>query len=110
MRKYKFNLKLPVSGLDYENYKIVELGDKYAKINGIRDLNGIREFVLSSKHKRYDFSMEIESIWHYNKSKKEFKIKRVFVEIDIFDILVEPFTLPQSHINTLKKWLDEQSS
>jgi hypothetical protein len=108
MKQCKFDLSVPISGLDFDAYNIIILGDKFAKILDIKEEDENYRILLRSNHKRYDFKMEIESIWEFSKKKITFKLIQVLIDVSIFDLLSETYAIPDSHINTLKKWYEEK--
>lgn len=107
MGKCKFNLKVDVIGADVEKYSIVKLGGKYAKIKKVYDEDDRYVLTLESRHKNRDFIMFIETIWTISKRRKTFEIISNVVSIDLFGIDWTIYVIPDSHINTLKKWYAE---
>lgn len=108
MKKCKFDLKIPVDGLNFNIYKTITLGDKFAKILDIKKEDETYRILLKSEHKRHDFKMEIESIWSLSVKKGIFKLIQVIVDVGIFDLLSETYAIPESHMATLKKWYEEK--
>jgi hypothetical protein len=108
MKKCKFDLSIPVLGLDFDTYDVINLGDKFAKILDIKEIDETYRILLNSSYKRYDFKLEIESIWDFNIKKNVFKLTQVLVELAVFDLLSETYAIPESHISTLKKWYENK--
>jgi len=109
MGRCRFNLNLDVYGLPINKYETIRLGDKYAKIIDVDETEKEYKIILESRHKNRDFFMTVETIWDLNKGRKTFKISKAFLEIKIFDIVVEVHAIPESHFNTLKKWYKEMN-
>lgn len=108
MGRCRFNLDMDVYGLPYNKYNIVKIGDKYAKIVKILDETDGYRFVLESRHKNKDFLMVIETVWYLPRERVTFKIEKSVMEIEIFDVVQELYAIPESHINTLKRWYSKQ--
>jgi len=94
-------------GADVDKYSIVRLGGKYAKIKAVHDEDNRYVLTLESRHKNRDFIMFIETIWVIQKRRKTFSIISDVVSIDLFGIDWAIYVIPDSHINTLKKWYAE---
>jgi len=87
MVKCRFGMKTNILGLDITHYKFIKLGDKYAKLMDHHNEDGLHIFTLSSRHKKNDFVMEIETIWELKEGKKTFKIIHSIVEIKLFGVI-----------------------
>lgn len=106
MVKCRFNMKTDILGLDITHYKFIKLGDKYAKLATHHLKNGIHKFVLTSRHKKNDFIMSIETVWELKEGKKTFKIIHSVVEIKLFGVIQQIFVVPESHKNILQDLYD----
>jgi len=98
----RFDVKTNILGIDITHYKFIKLGDKYAKLKDHTNKDGEHTFMLSSRHKKNDFIMEIETIWKLKEGKKTFRIIHSIVEINLFGTVQEIYVIPESHKNMLK--------
>jgi len=101
MVKCRFDMKTNIQGMDITHYKFIKLGDKYAKLVEHTLIDGEHGFILSSKHKKNDFIMEVETIWTLKEGKKTFKVIHSVITIELFDVIQQIFVIPESHKNIL---------
>lgn len=106
MVKCRFNMKTDIIGFYITHYKFIKLGDKYGKLVEHELKNGVHRFILTSRHKKNDFVMEIETIWDLKEGKKTFKIIHSVVEIKLFGVVQQIFVVPESHRNILQDLYD----
>jgi hypothetical protein len=96
-------LKTKILGINQTHYETIDLGDKYAKLDEQYEDNDKQVFKLTSRHKKGEFIMEIETVWTLKKGKKTFSVVHSIVEIDLFGVIQEIFVVPESHLNILRK-------
>lgn len=89
-----------------ESYKIIGLGDKYAKLRSVDTTDEGYIFRLESIHKKEDFRMIIETMWSLKYNTKTFVVIHCIVEIEVFGACFEVMVVPKSHINTLTRWYE----
>ena len=104
MGRYRFNLSVDFEGVDVEEYKIIKLGKRQAKVINSYEKDGSIRVVVLGVYKYHDFYMEIETIWELSRMQKTFKILTSSVEIDMFNVDWLIFVVPEDHIDALKRW------
>lgn len=104
MGKCRFNLSVDYEEVDVEEYKIVKLGSRRAKVVNSYYKNGSIMVVVQGVYKYHDFYMEIETIWTLSRMQKTFKIIASSVDIDMFNVDWFIFIVPEDHMDALKRW------
>lgn len=103
-KKYRFNLSVAYKGADVERYKVVDLGDSFARVKDAYYKNGLLRVIVEGVYKYHDFLMEIETIWTLSQSQKTFAIITSTVEVDMFKLDWNIFIIPKDHMEALKTW------
>ena len=106
MVKCRFDMRTNILGMDITHYKFINFGDKYAKLNDHVLVDGKHTFKLTSRHKKNDFIMYIETVWELSKGKKTFRVIHSIVEIELFGVIQEIYIIPESHKNMLIELFD----
>ena len=104
MGRYRFNLSVDFKGVDAEEYKIIKLGKRRAKIVDSYEKDGFIRVIVQGVYKYHEFFMEIETIWELSRMQRTFKILTSSVEIDLFNVDWLIFVVPEDHIDALKGW------
>ena len=104
MGRYRFNLSVDFEGVDAEEYKIIKLGKRQAKVVNSYEKGGSIRVIVQGVYKYHDFFMEIETIWVLSRMQKTFKILTSSVEIDLFNVDWLIFIVPEDHMDALKRW------